>query len=101
MALGIEGRVRFRSTGLTAGRWRDCARGNRRRTMTRPAEEFHFRSLDGARDRFLLPILPGGFVRIRDFGLLAHRGRTAKLARCRALLAAGPPEAPAAPEPFG
>ena len=38
--------------------------------------------------RFLLHVLPDGFVRIRHFGLLANRGRTAKLARCRALLAA-------------
>ncbi len=82
MALGIEGRARFR--------WRDYARGNRLRTMTLPAEEFL--------SRFLLRVLPGGFVRIRHFGLLAHRGRTAKLARCRALLAAVPPPAPAVPE---
>jgi hypothetical protein len=33
------------------------------------------------------------------FGLLANRGHAAKLARCRALLAAVPPEAPAAAEP--
>ena len=83
----------FRSTGLTAGRWKDYARGNRVRTMTLPAEEFL--------RRFLLHVLPTGFVRIRHFGLLANRGRTAKLARCRALLAAVPPTAPAGPEPFG
>ena len=59
--------------------------------MTLPAEEFL--------RRFLLHVLPGGFVRIRHFGLLANRGRTAKLARCRALLTAVPPTAPAAPEP--
>jgi hypothetical protein len=76
-----EGRVRFR--------WKDYARGNRVKTMTLPAEEFL--------RRFLLHVLPGGFVRIRHFGFLANRGRTAKLARCRALLAAAPP--PAAPEP--
>jgi hypothetical protein len=40
-----------------------------------------------------------GFVRIRHFGLLANRGHTAKLARCRALPTAVPPTAPAAPEP--
>ena len=45
--------------------------------------------------RFLLHVLPGGFVRIRHFGFLANRGRTVKLARCRALLAV----APAAPPP--
>ncbi len=54
--------------------------------------------------RFLLHVLPVGFVRtclrathgqIRHFGFLANRGRTAKPARCRALLAAEPPPAPA------
>jgi len=59
--------------------------------MTLPAEEFLH--------RFLLPVLPGGFVRICHIGFLANRGRAAKLARCRELLAASPPEAPAAPEP--
>ena len=41
--------------------------------------------------RFLLHVVPDGFVRIRDFGLLANRTRTAKLARCRQLLAQAPP----------
>ena len=68
------GQVRFRSTGLTAGRWKDSARGNRVRTMTLSAAEFLA--------RFLLHVLPAGFVRIRHFGLLASRTRTAKLARC-------------------
>ncbi len=72
-------------------RWRDYAHGNRVKTMALSAGEFL--------SRFLLHVLPGGFVRIRHFGLLANRGRTAKLARCRALLAAVPPTAPAAPEP--
>jgi hypothetical protein len=44
-------------------------------------------------------VLSGGFVRIRHFGFLANRGHTAKLARCRALLAAAPPPGPAGPEP--
>ncbi len=77
-----DGQVRFR--------WKDYAHGNRLKIMTLPAEEFL--------RRFLLHVLPGGFVRIRHFGFLANRGRTAKLARCRALLAV-PPPAPAAPEP--
>ena len=77
------GQVRFR--------WKDYARGNRVKTMTLPAEEFL--------RRFLLHILPAGFVRIRHFGFLANRTHTAKLARCRALLAAGPSPVPAAPEP--
>ncbi len=48
--------------------------------------------------RFPLHVLPDGFVRIRHFGLLANRGRTAKLARCRDLLPQGPTNPPAAPE---
>jgi Putative transposase len=71
--------------------WKDYARGSRIKTMALPADEFL--------RRFLLHVLPAGFVRIRHFGLLANRGRTAKLARCRALLAVGPPPAPAGPEP--
>ena len=35
--------------------------------------------------RFLLHVLPKGFVRIRHFGLLAGRNRTAKLNQCRTL----------------
>lgn len=35
--------------------------------------------------RFLLHVLPKGFVRIRHFGLLAGRDRTAKLNQCRTL----------------
>ncbi len=77
--------------GVVRFGWKDCARGNHRKTMALPAEEF----LRG----FLLRVLPGGFVRIRRFGLLANRGRTAKLARCRALLVAMPPEAATAREP--
>ncbi len=38
--------------------------------------------------RFLLHILPAGFVRIRQFGFLANRARREKLALCRALLGA-------------
>ena len=31
-------------------------------------------------------VLPGGFVRIRHYGLLANRGREGKLTLCRRLL---------------
>jgi hypothetical protein len=40
--------------------------------------------------RFLLHVVPDGFVRIRHFGLLAHRRRAA-LTQCRVLLAQPPP----------
>jgi hypothetical protein len=36
--------------------------------------------------RFLLHVLPKRFVRIRHFGLLAHRDRKANLERCRQLI---------------
>ena len=50
-------------------------------------------SLDGVEflRRFLLHVLPTGFVRIRYFGLLANRGRALNLAHCRELLAATAP----------
>ena len=38
--------------------------------------------------RFALHIVPKGLVRIRRFGLLAHRDRGERLALCRSLLAA-------------
>jgi hypothetical protein len=40
--------------------------------------------------RFLLHVLPNGFHRIRQYGLLANGHRADKLARCRRLLAAPP-----------
>ena len=46
--------------------------------MTLSAEEFI--------RRFLLHVLPRGFQRIRQFGLLANRCRAAQLERCRQLL---------------
>jgi Putative transposase len=55
--------------------------------------------------RFLLHVLPTGFVRIRHYGLLSNRHRREKLAVCRKLLgaAASPevmtPEAPSLATP--
>ena len=63
--------------------YKDYAHGNRPRTMTLDAAEFL--------RRFLLHAVPSGFMRIRHFGLLANRLRTANLKRCRALLASPPP----------
>jgi hypothetical protein len=37
--------------------------------------------------RFLQHVLPKGFVRIRHYGLLAHRNRDANVANCRKLIA--------------
>ena len=65
--------------------WRDHRRGSRKRPMTLDADEFI--------SRFLLHVLPTGFVRIRHFGFLANRHRTEKLQRARELLDVEPPEA--------
>lgn len=59
--------------------WRDNRRGQMHSTMTLSAAEFM--------RRFLLHVLPRGFQRIRQFGLLANRRRRDELARCRQLLA--------------
>jgi hypothetical protein len=47
--------------------------------------------------RFLLHILPAGFVRIRQYGFLANRARKEKLTLCRTLLNA-PPTTATAPD---
>jgi len=67
-------------------RWRDYAHGNKQRTMTLAASEFI--------RRFLLHVLPKGFVRIRHFGFMANYQRSASLELCRQLLGM----APAVPE---
>ena len=60
-------------------RWKDYAHGNKKRKMTLSADEFL--------RRFLLHVLPRGFVRIRFFGFLANRRRADLLPLCRHLLA--------------
>ena len=40
--------------------------------------------------RFLLHVLPGGFVRIRSFGFLANRRRATLLPHCQRLLLENP-----------
>ena len=59
-------------------RWKDYADRNQTKEMKLDAVEFI--------RRFLLHILPSGFVRIRQFGFLANRARGKKLALCRSLL---------------
>ena len=70
-------------------RWRDSAHGNQQRLMTLAVEEFL--------RRFLLHLLPPGFVRIRHFGFLAHRRRAALLPLCFQFLEL-PTELPAVPK---
>ena len=72
-----EGKVTFR--------WRDSAHNNEQKLMTIALDEFL--------RRFLLHLLPKGFVRIRNFGFLANRKRATNLPLCFQLLgsAAAPP----------
>jgi hypothetical protein len=59
-------------------RWRDSADHNQHKLMTLSLDEFL--------RRFLLHLLPKGFVRIRHFGFLANRRRATVLPLCFQLL---------------
>ena len=79
--------------------YRDYADHERLKEMALAAPEFL--------RRFLLHVVPRGFMRIRHYGLTANRHRQEKLPRCRELLAVDPaaplstdsPPTPAAAEP--
>lgn len=62
-----DGRVTFS--------WKDYKKHGRYGEMTLSAVHFI--------QRFLLHLLPKGFVRVRTYGFLANRHRAAKLAQCR------------------
>ena len=80
---GIDGgRVRFT--------YRDYRNGNGQRVMDLEADEFI--------RRFLLHVLPQGFHRIRQYGLLSNRRRSGDLATCRELLGAPMLHEPASQE---
>ena len=73
LLLALEaGRVRFR--------WRDSRSGKQIKEMSLDAVEFI--------RRFLLHVLPSGFVKIRHFGFLSNRNRKAMVQHCRTLLPA-------------
>jgi rubredoxin len=63
-------------------RWRDSAHNNEQKLMTLALDEFL--------RRFLLHLLPKGFVRIRHFGFLANRRRSTLLPLCFAALGTVP-----------
>ena len=58
--------------------WKDYTDGSRQKTMALEGVEFI--------RRFLLHVVPSGFMRIRHFGFLAHGHRAEKLELCRVLL---------------
>src|SRR5579863_4389279 len=64
--------------GKVTFRWRDSAHNNEQKSLALSLEEFL--------RRFLLHVLPKGFVRIRHFGFLSHRRRATTLPLCFQLL---------------
>ena len=59
-------------------RYKDYAHGNRRKVLSLEPDEFI--------RRFLLHVLPSGFMRIRHYGILANRAKREKLAQARTAL---------------
>jgi hypothetical protein len=70
-----NGRLLSLENGQVCFRWRDSRHNNRSSVMRLDATEFI--------RRFLLHVLPAGFMKIRHFGLLANRNRRQALALCR------------------
>lgn len=64
-------------------RWRDSRDSNRSKIMKLDAIEFL--------RRFLMHVLPDGFIRIRYFGFMANAQRKRNLARARELIGCQPP----------
>jgi hypothetical protein len=64
--------------GKVTFRWKNYSKGNRIGLMTISADEFI--------RRFLIHVLPKGFMRLRHYGFLGNRYRTANLSLCRQLL---------------
>lgn len=97
VALGNSRLVRVSEAEVTF-QYKDYRQRGRVKEMTLPVGEFV--------RRLLQHVLPGGFVRVRHYGLLANRGREQKLQTCRQLLhrpdvAPAPAEAePVPPSPL-
>src|SRR5208282_3260615 len=72
--------------GQVIFRWRDSAHHNVQKLMTLSLNEFL--------RRFLLHLLPKGFMRIRNFGFLANRRRATLLPLCLQLLGSAQPIEP-------
>jgi Putative transposase/Transposase zinc-binding domain len=83
-----NGRLIDLQDGEVTFRWRDSADHNQQKLKKLGAIDFM--------RRFLLHVLPKGFVKIRHFGFLAHPERRAALQLARKLLGAPepPPEVP-------
>ncbi|MBZ5639178.1 MAG: IS91 family transposase [Acidobacteriia bacterium] len=74
-----NGRLRSLRDGRVTFVWKDYRHHGKKRLMTLSAVQFL--------RRFLLHLLPTGYVRIRHYGFLGNRCRREKLDRCRASIA--------------
>ncbi len=64
--------------GYVVFKWKDYSDNNKEKYMTVTAEEFI--------RRFIMHILPQRFVKIRHYGILSNRNRTAKIKKCKRIL---------------
>ena len=71
-------RILSANDGKVVFTYRDRSRNNALRTMTLSAEQFI--------RRFLLHVLPNGFMKIRYFGFLAHTNKKQAIALLRKLI---------------
>ena len=87
VALSNDRILRVENADVTLN-YRDRRDGDRKKTMTLETQEFI--------RRFLLHVLPDGFMRIRHFGFLANRSKKHALSQCRKLLDLDPalPQSP-------
>jgi hypothetical protein len=85
VAISNDRLVRLEGDQITF-RWRDRARHNKVRLMTLEVGEFI--------RRFLLHVLPDGFVKIRYYGLFSHRNRNTKLVQSKQILGVPPGNQP-------
>jgi hypothetical protein len=76
--------------GVVRLRWRDYAHRGKKKIL-------HLTATDLLR-RFLLHVLPRGFHRVRQYGLLGNRHKAVKLAACRGYFGTLPPNNPSADE---
>jgi hypothetical protein len=85
IAIGNERLVALQDGHVTF-RYRDRRHGNAKKLLTLQAPDFI--------QRFLLHVLPRGFVRVRHFGFQANGCRTQLLAQARQLLGSPTPPSP-------
>jgi len=79
-----NGRLQSIDDGQVTFRYKDYRRQHRQRTLTLAATEFV--------RRFMMHVLPSGFVRIRYYGFLANTHRQEQLHKIRKLLGTSQPE---------